>query len=101
VAVGRGALGNPFIFRQIKAALAGREDPAPSPEERLSTMLAQLDDMVALKGDETAAVEMRKHLGWYLKGTHGAAAARARVNACASAQGLREILREHFALQAD
>jgi tRNA-dihydrouridine synthase B len=101
VAVGRGALGNPFIFRQIKAALSGRENPAPENGERLSVMLSHMDDMIALKGEETAVVEMRKHLAWYLKGTRGAAAARARVNECKRAQEVRELLRAHFATLTD
>ncbi len=97
VAVGRGALGNPFIFRQIKAALEGRQDPAPTDGERLAIILRHLDDMVSFKGEETGVVEMRKHVAWYLKGTHGAAAARARANECKTAVEVRELLHAHFA----
>jgi len=96
VAVGRGALGNPWLFSQIKAAFAGQEAMAPSPDEVRRIALSHLRDMVAFKGESWALVEMRKHFGWYLKGTKGAAQTRALINRCTDLDALTGILDAHF-----
>ncbi len=75
VMVGRGALGNPWIFREI---LGG---PSPSPGERREVVASHLSAHVAFVGEPLAAVRsFRKHLGWYSHGLHGAAAFRSEVN---------------------
>jgi tRNA-dihydrouridine synthase B len=101
IAVGRGALGNPWIFRQIKAALAGEHAAAPTPDEVRETALTHLEYMVSFKGGYWALIEMRKHFGWYLKGSKGAAATRARVNSCLDLKELTALLMTHFAAQSD
>lgn len=73
VMIGRGALGNPWIFDKD-------HDGRPSPEELKAVMLRHLTDTAELKGDHIAVLEMRKHVGWYLKGRPGAAAFRDEVN---------------------
>ncbi len=81
VMIGRGALGNPWIFREALAAWRGEEPPAkPTVEDKKGMMLCHLQDLADLKGEYAAVREMRKHVGWYLKGVHGAAAFRGRVN---------------------
>ena len=101
VAIGRGALGNPFIFREIRQALNGDEVILPQAEEILDTALLHLRDMAAFKGDSWAAIEMRKHLAWYIKGSRGAAQARVRINRAASVYELAEILRTHLSGASD
>ena len=96
IALGRGALGNPWLFGQIKAALAGETVRMPGPEEKLKTALAHLEYMVEFKGRDWAMIEMRKHFSWYLKGMKGAAAARARINSCESMPELTGILNSFF-----
>lgn len=96
IAIGRGALGNPWLFGQIKQALAGDTPSLPSPDDILSTALTHLNRMVAFKGERWALIEMRKHFAWYLKGTKGSAAVRAKINTTESLAELTEILNQHF-----
>jgi tRNA-dihydrouridine synthase B len=67
VMLGRGAMGNPWIFAEIRARLAGRPWSAPSAGERLGLMLDHVRDQVAFEG-ERALVSMRRHLSQYVKG---------------------------------
>lgn len=81
VMIARGALGNPWIFRDAIALWKGEEKPpAPSTSEKVQMMLRHLDDLAEIKGDRVAVKEMRKHVGWYLKGVHGSASVRRKVN---------------------
>ncbi len=72
VMIGRGALGNPWLFRSLKE---GR-DVVPSMGERFAVIRKHLALHVAFAGDRSAAREMRKHLGWYLRGLPGSAVVR-------------------------
>ncbi|MBE6936391.1 MAG: tRNA dihydrouridine synthase DusB [Ruminococcaceae bacterium] len=79
VMIGRGALGNPWLFAQCNAAFAGETPPpAPTLEERLQVAARQIGYAAEEKGEHVAMLEARKHLGWYLKGYRGMAAYRAR-----------------------
>ena len=81
VMIGRGTLGNPWIFREALAAWRGEEiPPQPSKDEKKAMMISHLEDLTELKGEYAAVREMRKHVGWYLKGVPGAAAFRGMVN---------------------
>lgn len=80
VAVGRGALGNPWLFSQIKQALRGEASEKPTRETVLALALRHAQMMAAWKGEHSAVVEMRKHFAWYLKGMHNAAALRRELN---------------------
>ena len=66
---------------------------APSKEQKIAMMLRHFDDVYAHKGEYTAVREMRKHVGWYLKGVPGAAAFRGRVNQINDAAALRAAIR--------
>ncbi len=67
--IARGALGNPWLFAQGNAALAGTEIPAPPPlAERMDTALRQLRTAAGYKGEKIAVLEARRHFCWYLKG---------------------------------
>ncbi len=69
VMIGRGALGNPWVFREIEAYLKdGTILEKPSLEEIKEMMLTHLDSLVKLKGEKVACLEMRSHGPWYLKG---------------------------------
>ncbi len=80
VAIGRGAVGNPFIFAEILAALRGECYTPPSAEQRAETALRQLALAIADKGEALAVTEARKQIALYLHGFRGAAALRARIN---------------------
>ena len=73
VMIGRGALGNPWIFDK-------EHEGKPTDNELKEVMLRHLTDTADLKGEHIAVLEMRKHVGWYLKGRPGSAAFRNEVN---------------------
>lgn len=81
IAIGRGAKGNPWIFREVNAALAGRPVPArPSMEEIKQTIKRQAEYMLEYKPEYIVVRELRKHVSWYTTGLHDCAALRAEVN---------------------
>ena len=91
VMVARGAQGNPWIFRQIAAAKAGKSAPEPTAQERMAMALRHARALVEQKGPH-AVVEMRKHVAWYVKGMPGAAGIRAAVNECVTLGQLEALL---------
>lgn len=72
LSVGRGAMGNPFIFSEINAGFSGKEIPIFTLEERLKIFKKQVHLMIEYKGERTAMLESRKHASWYIKGIRGA-----------------------------
>ena len=67
--IGRGCFGNPWLFRQAQAALAGQPiPPLPPLAERWATAVRQVELSAADKGEHIAVLEARKQLCWYLKG---------------------------------
>ena len=80
VAIGRGAVGNPFIFSEILAALDGEGYTPPTLYERVQTALLQLRLSVEEKGELRAVNEARKQIALYLSGFRGAAKIRATIN---------------------
>lgn len=93
VMIGRGAVGNPFIFEEIAAALEGREYLPPTVETRLATALLQLDLAIADKGETLAVFEARKQIAAYTKGMRDGALLRAAICRAESAAEMRDILR--------
>ncbi len=80
--VGRAAVGNPFLFAEIRAVLAGEAPPAPpTPRERALTALSHLEAAICDKGEAIAVRESRKQIAAYLRALPGAAALRASVMA--------------------
>lgn len=98
VMVGRGALGNPWIFAQINAYL--REDsrllPPPGLAERLRVMVGHIQALCGCKGEYRAMREARKHVGWYLKGMRGAAEFRRRAGMLETFDGLLALVRDLY-----
>ncbi len=92
VAIGRAALGNPWIFSEIAAALEGRAYTPPPFSEIVDTALVHARDMAVWKGETSAVIEMRKHFAWYLRGKRGAARARTRLNTAKSLDEAADIL---------
>ena len=80
IAIGRGAVGNPFIFKEIIRALEGENFIQPSTEERVDTALLQLRTAIEEKGERMAIPEARKQIALYLRSFHGAARIRAEIN---------------------
>ncbi len=94
VMIARGAMGNPWIFSEIRAALDGESFTLPSPADRFDVALGQVREMIAEKGERVGVAEGKKHLAWYCRGLDGAAAARGRIMQAASYDELAAIARE-------
>lgn len=81
IMIGRGALGNPWLFREVARSLQGMPPlPAPSVEERISLAKRHLQMSIERKGSYTGIREMRCHLAWYVKGLPRAARLRDEIN---------------------
>lgn len=99
VMIARGAEGNPWVFAQCKAALAGEpEPPKPSVEERIAMARRHARLLAAREGRNI--VRMRKHAMWYMAGLPGAAAARAKINACVSVEDFDRVFDELLEIAA-
>lgn len=93
VMIARAAEGNPWVFAQCKAALAGEPEPAkPSVEERIA--MARCHARLLAEREGRNIVRMRKHAMWYMTGLPGAAAARAKLNACVSVEDFDRVFDE-------
>ncbi|SMF92646.1 tRNA-U20-dihydrouridine synthase [Paenibacillus uliginis N3/975] len=74
VMIGRGALGNPWmLYRTVEYLKTGELLPDPLPQEKIRIAILHMDRLIALRGEDVAVREMRKHLSWYLKGLKGSA----------------------------
>lgn len=92
VMVGRGAMGAPWIFRQINAWMyEGITVPEPPLSERMRVLIRQAQMTVEDKGEHNAMREMRKHAAWYMKGIKGAAAYRRECGQLSSLEQLYEL----------
>lgn len=77
VMVGRASLGNPWIFKQINEYIYNNvEVPMPTTEERLNVLKKHIKKICDYKGEKIGMKEARKHVAYYFKGFHGAAAFR-------------------------
>jgi tRNA-dihydrouridine synthase B len=93
VMIGRGAMGNPFIFRETVELLEnGRRIPAPDLQERLAAARQHLDLACSFKDEPVAVREMRKHLAWYTRGLRGAARIRQEINHATTREQMEAIL---------
>lgn len=93
IMVGRGAVGNPFLFRTLAALLSGQPlPPPPTAAEKYAVAKRQLTLAAKEKGESVAVLEARKHLGEYLRGIRGGSAARAEIFRAESAGEMLRIL---------
>ncbi len=93
VMVARGAMGNPWIFKELNAAFHGEEaPPRPTVRELSMMMIRHLDELVQLKDEYSAVREMRKFVAWYTKGVKGAAKLRGKINNIETHAEMKEAL---------
>ena len=99
--IGRGAVGNPFIFKEIAAALEGKSFTPPTLEERASMALRQLEYAILDKGEAVAVPEARKQTALYLKGFRGAAAIRAAINKATSFDEVKRAILDNLSVDGE
>ena len=93
VMVARGAMGNPWIFKELNAAFYDKEGPPrPTVRELSMMMIRHLDELVQLKDEYSAVREMRKFVAWYTKGVKGAAKLRGKINNIETHAEMKEAL---------
>ena len=92
VMIGRGALGNPWIFRQIQEAAAGKEPFMPTEADRRSMAARLAGEVVAEKGEHVGIRESRGRAAYFLQGMRGSAKMRDRLNHAETLKEFLEIL---------
>ncbi len=81
VMIARGSRGNPWIFNRTARLLKNNKiEPEPSYEDKIKMCIYHLDLLTELKGEKIAVKEMRKHVGWYIKGMKNSSSIRAEIN---------------------
>jgi nifR3 family TIM-barrel protein len=96
VAIGRGAMGNPWIFRQINQLLDGKEAERPSPKEILETSIRHMNMVCDIKGERIGVREMRKQLAWYIKGMRSSTEIKNQINTMVDKMEIEILLREYL-----
>lgn len=97
VMLGRAAFGDPWVFRRVRAYWErGEVVPLPTAAERLEAGVRHLRMLVECVGPGVAAREMRKHVGWYIKGLPHSARVREQVNRTRSVEAMAELLRGYL-----
>ena len=97
VMIGRGAIGNPWIFEEIKAAIAGRPYTPPTPRERVAVMLEHVRLAVEEIGEPTGIVLNRKIMAAYLKRLPNARELRGKLMKCESLAVLEGLVADYVA----
>lgn len=92
IMVGRGALGNPFIFEEIKCLLKGKSYTPPTFLEKLAIAREHVLLMIEDKGEHVGLCEARKHLAWYIKGIRGCTEVKVAINKASTYSELDAIL---------
>ncbi|HHZ18964.1 MAG TPA: tRNA dihydrouridine synthase DusB [Firmicutes bacterium] len=96
VMIGRGAQGNPWIFREVAHYLqTGEKLSPPSVAERFAVIRRHFRAVLEYAGEDRGIREMRKHIGWYFKGLPDAARMRDRVNQLTEAETILSLLDEY------
>jgi tRNA-dihydrouridine synthase B len=97
VMIGRSALGNPWIFREIAYYLkTGGKLDKPDIQERIEVAILHMKLLIEDKGEFIGVKEMRKHAAWYIKGLAGCTEMRDRMNAETSEVGMEKLLQDYL-----
>ena len=92
---GRGTFGNPWLFKQANAVLAGEELPALPPlAERMDTALRQIETLAERAGERIACLEARHHMPWYLHGVAHSSIYRQQLVRVEKLEDIRKIVKD-------
>lgn len=95
IMIGRGCQGNPWLFKQIKQGLSQELIRVPSASEKIDLAISHLEKLAAYKGEHCAVKEMRKHMGWYIKGLKNATEVRRIINTLNTKSEVAEVLKQY------
>lgn len=100
IMVGRGALGNPWLYRSIEQILEDQPSgPEPALEEKKKTALEHFELELQTEGEKTGLLKSRRILSWYLRDYPGSPRFRDRINRSESAEEMRELVRSFEPLE--
>ena len=94
IAIGRGSMGNPWLFSRIVDAMEGRSPKEPTIGERIQMALRQLDGMIEEKGERVGLNEGRRLISYYIAGIRASAAARDAIHRAEDRDTVERILRQ-------
>lgn len=95
IMIGRGCQGNPWLFKQIKQGINQELIKVPSASEKIDLAISHLEKLAAYKGEHCAVKEMRKHMGWYIKGLKNATEVRRIINTLNTKSEVAEVLKQY------
>jgi nifR3 family TIM-barrel protein len=97
IMIGRAALGHPWVFREVAAALEGRPfKNKVSPNDRYAIFMEHYKGLQSECGENRAFHKMKRFSSWYTRGYQGASTARAALHRCTSDEAMIEIVRNLF-----
>lgn len=96
IMIGRGAMGNPWIFQMIKEYRQGREAKRPDIIEAVEMMLYHAKKLIEFKGEYIGVREMRKHVSWYTNGYPNATKLRQKINEANDYEDLEKLLKAYL-----
>ena len=91
----RGAMGNPFLFKYIKDYLEKGSYTKVTSDQIVDQIREQYDLSLKYKNEKLVVNQMRKHVGWYIKGLPGASNIREKVNKLKSKEEIFSLLEEY------
>ncbi len=95
VMIGRGGLGNPWIFKSVESVIAGKGLlPEPSSEDRKKALLRHMELELLYREERTVLVYMRRIAAWYFKGLPGVVEFRGKLNTTQTIQQIRDLIHE-------
>lgn len=96
VMIGRAALGNPYIFKEISYYFeTGKKLEKQTPKEKIDTALKHFKYLLEIKPEKTSVLEMRTHAAWYIKGLKNSAEVKNKIFKCENKEELIKILEEY------
>lgn len=96
ILIGRGSMGNPWIFRRVLNLLEGKSDRAPGKEEIIHIIIRHLEMACEYKGEQVGVTEMRKHIAKYLKGMENSSEVKNLINKVNHKEEVKEILIDYL-----
>ena len=97
IMIGRGAMGNPWIFEQIEHYLrTGEKLPRPTNQQKYEILKEHIELDIREKGEKVALNEMRKHISWYTKNMKDSSSFRNEINHIDNKETLMEVIKKYF-----